>query len=366
MRIVIDSRTVFKNGFSVEDRRYIFGCLGFLAVEKPQADFCFLVDRKIMEVELTGLGFNIIAIKSSTSNFPGSSFWANRNLLKTIRAQKADLLFTIGTPLGRDFGLPECTWLFDSRLPLFKKSSLQAVGSWLLTGPMRSKAILLERGLSGEEKIQAVPLSVEEARPILNWTEKENLKVKYAGGKEYFITRSFFSEDSLMLVLKAFSRFKKKQQSNMQLLITGMKGDRNHAGFEKLDTYKFRNDVHVYASLDEASFYQTTAAAYALILPETPGLGSGLLNAWQAQVPIMAGDEEELMQTGGTSVLYAAAGDLESFSDQMSLLFKDETLRGDLIRKGKIQAQKFKRQQSASAIWNGMMRAMSTITGNDQ
>ena len=57
----------------------------------------------------------------------------------------------------------------------------------------------------------------------------------------------------------------------MQLLITGMNGDTNHSGFEKLDTYKYRNDVHLYASLDDAAFYQTTASAYALILPGVPG-----------------------------------------------------------------------------------------------
>ena len=151
----------------------------------------------------------------------------------------------------------------------------------------------------------------------------------------------------------------------MQLLITGMKGDVHAASFEKLDTYKFRNDVHVYASLDANSFYQTTAAAYALIQPGDAGTCIGMLNALQAQVPVIALDDGKIRETCENSVSYAAADDFESFSEQMSLVFKDEMLRGDLIRKGKIQAQKFTVQQSISAIWNGLMRALPTKTSRD-
>ena len=41
-------------------------------------------------------------------------------------------------------------------------------------------------------------------------------------------------------------------------------------------------------------------------------------------------------------------------AEQMRPVFKDEILRGDLIRKGKIQAQKFMPQPAVSAIWNGL------------
>ena len=179
MRIVIDPRPVFKNGFSVEDRRYISACLGMLVKEKPQTDFCLLTDRKSMAGELLAVGATVIPLPSASSIFPGSRFLAIRNLSKTILGQKADALFTIGTAAVMDFGLPECSWLFGSNLPPFKKhAQYQSVKSWLFTGSPDQKPMLLEKGLASHEKIQPVPLAAEDFPSTLTWTEKENLKVK--------------------------------------------------------------------------------------------------------------------------------------------------------------------------------------------
>jgi len=367
MRIVIDPRQVFNNGFSVEDRRYISGCLAMLAKEKPQVEFCLLTNQKRMITEFAEVRATTISLKSSFSTFPGVSFLAARDLSKAIRGQKADILFTIGTPAGRDFGLPECCWLFESHLPGFKKPAIvKLVKSLLFTGSGDLQSLMSNNNQGIGGKTLAVPISAEEPTFALTWTEKENLKVKYAGGREFFITRSYFSEEDLMVVLKAFSRFKKKQQSNMQLLITGMKSDQYQAGFEKLDSYKFRNDVHVYPSLDANVFQQTTAAAYALIQPGNHTTGMGMLNALQMQVPVIVAEDPKIKEIGASSVLYATAGDYDSFSDQMSLVFKDEILRGDVIRKGKMQAQKFTPQQSISAIWNGLMRSLPEKMANSQ
>ena len=56
----------------------------------------------------------------------------------------------------------------------------------------------------------------------MDWEEKELIKEKYADGKAYFLFSGDINQRSnLINLLKAFSFFKKRQKSNMLLLIAG-------------------------------------------------------------------------------------------------------------------------------------------------
>jgi glycosyltransferase involved in cell wall biosynthesis len=127
--------------------------------------------------------------------------------------------------------------------------------------------------------------------------EKEQVKAIYTEGKEYFLfTGNIYPEDQLLVLLKAFSQFKKWQLSNMKLVLAGATNKKTARLKEKLATYKYREDVVI---LENPS----------------PELITNLLQAAYAPVYIDKSEEE--------------------LARHLSLLYKDEsfrksTLPGDL------------------------------------
>lgn len=78
----------------------------------------------------------------------------------------------------------------------------------------------------------------------MEWEEREQIKNTYTEGREYFLfTGNIYPPDQLILLLKAFSHFKKWQLSNMKLVLAGPTNKKTAKLKEKLATYKYKEDV---------------------------------------------------------------------------------------------------------------------------
>ena len=362
MLIVIDAGSIFKKNFTVEHRRFFTHCLASLSREKPQVEFCFLTDQYLNKKWKPEAPATTMMVRRTLPGSWGSAFWSQWQVPSAIHARKADLYLCIAAPGLKRLAIPQCVWFSGYGMRGTGQKKILRSGARpalvLLSGFSKNNPGLPEPFALPDEKITMVPLAPDESYQALPWTERENIKVKYAGGKEYFISRTYVGEAQIVGLLKAFSLFKKRQQSNMQLLFTGMKTDENRMPFEKLENYKFRHDVHVYPGLSAIEFMKTTTSAYALLQPGEDFDGNGMLNAFSAQVPVISGALEPMPNLAGGAALFAALHDHEQFADRMMTLFKDESTRNELIRKGKIKAREFSMQQSVRMLWKGMMQAM--------
>lgn len=100
----------------------------------------------------------------------------------------------------------------------------------------------------------------------MEWEEREQIKEKYAGGTEYFLyAASIYPVDPLILLLKAFSYFKRWQQSNMKLIVAGATNRKTEKLKEKLATYKYREDVILIENPAAEALIELTAGAYASV-----------------------------------------------------------------------------------------------------
>ncbi len=92
------------------------------------------------------------------------------------------------------------------------------------------------------------------------------MKERYGDGNEYFIYKGIIGiEKNLVNLLKAFSFFKKRQRSKMQLLMTGMAGEKYEEFVRSLQSYKFKNDVKVLIDLPGSESKKMFASAYAML-----------------------------------------------------------------------------------------------------
>lgn len=191
--------------------------------------------------------------------------------------------------------------------------------------------------------------------------EQEAVRNRYTGGRNYFVYTGMIDPHSnLINLFKAFSVFKKRQQSNWKLVLAGeIHWPRN--GFARsLDTYKYRDDVVVTGPVEEEERVKITGAAYAMVYPvANAGFGMPVSGAMAAGVPVVTSAVAAMQETGGDAALYADAADHNDLADKMMRLYKDEKLHKELIRKGSERAQLYTLDAMADTLWRSIVKCGS-------
>ncbi len=189
--------------------------------------------------------------------------------------------------------------------------------------------------------------------------EREQIKEKYTSGNEYFLyTGEITPRSNLINLLKAFSAFKKRQKSGMQLLISSEKDAQNAEFITSLASYKFREEVRLLTNLPREENSRIIASSYAMIyVPHFENFGTSLLEAMKCEVPAITSSTGMMAEISADAALYASPENFKEIAVKMMLLFKDEKLRKDLIINGRKQVQKFDWDNSAKEIWDGIKKA---------
>ncbi len=181
-------------------------------------------------------------------------------------------------------------------------------------------------------KLTLVQPQVSPAFVPKDWEQREQVKAEQTAGKEYFVAAGPAVAEDWLQLLKAFSLFKKRQKSNLQLLLTGPAATPDSPLAASLQTYKYRQDVQLLGILPEAAFARLLGAAYALV---QPGRYDGYLHtvsqALHCCVPVIVPDSGVLPGLCGAAGLYFPPGNLEQLAAQLMLVYKNEDLRNQLI-----------------------------------
>jgi glycosyltransferase involved in cell wall biosynthesis len=170
-----------------------------------------------------------------------------------------------------------------------------------------------------DDKIKLFSIATSAAYQPIYWGDKESVKNSYADGKEYFLFSGDISPRyDLINLLKAFSIFKAKQQSNMQLLITAKSISINDPFNKIFNTYKYRREVQILTGLSEKKLAKITAAAYGFIYPAHSAESALLpLQAMQCDVPVISSPLETLKEKLGDAALYADPSNFEDIAEKM-------------------------------------------------
>jgi glycosyltransferase involved in cell wall biosynthesis len=66
-----------------------------------------------------------------------------------------------------------------------------------------------------------------------------------------------------------------------------------------------------------------------------------------------------LLEVAGDSALLVNPREINDIKNAMLRIFGEETLRKDLIAKGKVQKQKFSWDKSADLLWNSILKVQA-------
>ena len=106
----------------------------------------------------------------------------------------------------------------------------------------------------------------------------------------------------------------------------------------------FLTDAQIVAHYKSAS-----CLAY---LSKYEGFGLPILEAWQCETPALLANATSLPEVGGDAALFVDPDDLQQIADGMRTLCLDQSVRQDLIERGRQRLRLYDLQRSATHLWS--------------
>jgi hypothetical protein len=194
-------------------------------------------------------------------------------------------------------------------------------------------------------KTTVLPVLFEPAFSPLLWEQRDSVLNLYSNDIEYFYCyHNHVTQPYMKLLLKAFSLFKKRMKSSLQLVLIQSTKEPPVADFH---LYKYRKEVHLHYIKDVAIEAAIVGASFAGIFlqPDVWGDLGASHCIKTGNVPIVS-DTENNRQLYGNAAHYVGDGQ-QALADALMLLYKDDNYKQELSKAGEIWIQDFENNQAS-------------------
>lgn len=339
----------------------------------PEHRFIFISDRPYDQQYIFSSNITPV-IAGPAARYPLLwKFWFDYKVPQLLRKYKADVFVSADGICSLHTGTPQCLVVQDLAFlhypSFYKKSHTRYYKKYTPKFLDRAKVVVTVSAYTKKDilanyaidagKIGIVPKGVREIFQVQSPEIKEAIREKYTGGREYFVyTGAIHPRKNLVKLLKAFSVFKKRQQSNMKLVLAGRLA-RNYALFaENLKSYRYRDDVVMTGFLEDEELAKLTGAAYVMVYPSLfEGFGLPVIEAMRSGVAVITSTGSAMEEIASGAALLADPTNHLEIADQMMRLYKDENLRNELIQKGMKVAEKYSLDRSAALLWEMIIKS---------
>jgi len=365
MRIAVNAISFIKQP-SENDKNSYEEVILQLAISQPKHTFIFLFDKPHQpELVLPENVIPVVVGPEADSPLKWRILY-NLKVPSALKKYKADVFISekfcsLKTKIPQLLISPDLTFIHQPSyvnkkfIDFYKKYTPRFLNKAdaIIVHSLCSKNEIITRFKTDTQKIKIHYNIVAKHFKSLSHAEKELIKEKYTDGNEYFIYKGIISpQQNLINLLKAFSFFKKRQKSTMQLIIAGNAGIDYETFLESLRLYRFQKEVKVCKNLSEDELGRITAAAYAMVyipLYETSSVST--LEGMKCEIPVITSSTGAMPEFCGNTALFAEPENLKDIAEKMMLIFKDEKLRKELIEKGNMQVTKYMAQKTPGILF---------------
>lgn len=339
-----------------------------LAKEHPDTRFVVFCTRKTYSSTDWGTNCSPQLVQSSIARRLYLHYWCQLKLPLLLKKHKASIFISENgfcalrspTPqimlikdngcLGKKKGLMDIFQRYRNRH--FEKFSGKAAAICFPKAYLERSVISQYPALAA--KTSTFSHGIEPLFGPLNPVEKMAVLEQKSGGVEYFVCDcSALTSLHLIMVLKAFSIFKKRLKSGFKLIFLNRLGPNPVADFH---LYKYRKDVQMITPASTMEESVIIASAYAAIfLPANPTLSNWGLKCMKSQVPLITLNDAESMAIYEDAAIITAA-DETSLAERLMQLYKDEGFRHSHLLKAVGFANHFNWDDSACWWWQTILR----------
>ena len=122
--------------------------------------------------------------------------------------------------------------------------------------------------------------------------------------------------------------------------------------YEKLQTYKYREDVRLLDNLEETQLISVVASAHSFIHISSAFADLMVLSiALKCALPVITDKNEDIEEYMDSAALYIKEKSFELLGDALINLYKDENLHAQLKEAAEKQAEIFNREEYKTKLW---------------
>jgi len=365
MRLAINCRFAGyqqKEGYS----RFIIGLLSEMLNQNPNDTFLCVYDNKKSVPFSTAANVVFKAIGPKARHPLAWKFWYDISLTRVSKQFNAECLISLDGFCSLTSSIPQILAIHDVAFLHYPQgiNSIYAAyykfftplfiakAKHIITVSEFSKADIIMHYPAAKDKISVVYNAADKGFSPIDDTTKDLVKQQMTEGKEYFLyVGAIHPRKNLINLLKGFSWFKKRYQSNMKLVLAGRMAWKNELFLKQLETYKYRSDVVVTGYVEEQKLQEIVGAAYAMVYPSFwEGFGLPVLEAMQSGVPVIISNNSSLPEIAGEAGFLVNPDNAEDWGQAMGILFKDENHRNQLIQNGLLRSKDFSWENSAQKL----------------
>ena len=334
----------------------------------PEHKFLFLFDRPFSEEFIFSDNVSAVVIDPQARHPFLWYWWFEYSVPEVFRKQRPDLFLSTDGFLSLNSNVKSIAVIHDLNFeyypedipflarkyfkkyfPLFAKKANR-----IATVSEYSKQDISQTYKVSIDKIDVVYDGANELFKPVSAEEKKRISRKYANTEEYFLFVGALSpRKNVARLLQAFDEFKKSESSKIKLVIAGEKMWKTGDIENTFEHMQFKSDVIFAGRLGTNELKDVMASALALVfVPYFEGFGIPIVEAMYCDVPVITSNVTSMPEIAGNAGLLVGPFSVNSIKDGMMRIYKDETLRSQLITNGRKQRENFSWDKTAEKLWN--------------
>ena len=223
----------------------------------------------------------------------------------------------------------------------------------ILTVSQYSKQDIIEQYNAPANKISVVYNGCDTKFKPISIEEKKAIQSEYSSNCPYFLyLGSIHPRKNVARLIRAFSDFKTKTDNNFKLLIAGRMAWQVEEVKAALEASAHQSDIVLLDYVTDEILPKMVAAAHALTYVSLfEGFGIPILEAMHCDVPAITSNVTSMPEVAGDASILVDPYDINDITAAMIKMASEDDFRADLIKKGRIQRERFSWDVSAKQIY---------------
>ncbi len=218
-----------------------------------------------------------------------------------------------------------------------------------------------------DSKIDVVYSACRSLYHPLDEAQRQAVRRQYAQGCPFFLFVGTVSErKNLPNMLRAFERFKARDDTGMKFLVAGNKFGKQEELEAVLAQMAHREEVIFLGRTAQEALSQLLPAATALLFVSYfEGFGVPILEGFSSHTPVITGNTSSMPEVAGRAALLCDPSNTEQMADMMQQITHDTELRNTLIARGSTRLLDFSWDETERLLWDSLMQTYTDACKKD-
>ncbi len=373
MKIAVNTRLLIKNKLEGIGW-FTYETLKRVVKAHPEHDFYFIFDRPFDSSFVFGTNVKPIVVSPPTRHPVLQYWWFEYALPWALKKIQPDLFFSPDAYNSLHLPYKSIMVIHDLNFehypefmpwanrvyyqyftPRFAKKADR-----ILTVSQFSKADIYEQYGISTDKIDVVYNGANAQYSPLDKKKIQAVRQQLSGGNPYFLFIGAFNpRKNISRLFQAFDLYKRSTQNSVKLV---MVGERMYWTSEMRKAYEHMqrgSDVIFTGRLEPHRLREVAGAALALTyVPLFEGFGIPILEAFQAEIPVITSNVTSMPEVAGEAALLVDPFHIENIANAMKSITFDAALRKKLVEKGRLRRQMFSWDKTAALVWQSMEKLL--------